>query len=449
MGWEQARRFRRVCPLLVNTPQGWRCSVDTADVRPFWRRTLAYYGGTIAGIYLLAALGVFIFLRIVGYPVSIVHVTWPPSWHRVGQARGWYFTEQARRAFAAGRTGEALLYLSNAYEFDPSNYAAGLTLAKALQSGQAVPSNRLYDRLYHEHPTQREATAEEWFRALLARGDFRSIQDLALDRLTHGTDHASVWMRALVFASRQTGQDTALRTLRASSDAAVAAWRPLLDAELLQLGGHVAEARAALDRSDWSRVPPYGAYYQVAELIARGEVFPALDRLGAASAELDGETRIALQLAAFAHEGARRPLQQQVDLLLGPRFSLPAVKVLAAQLIRQPDPAILDQLFAKLRREPIAFNTESAGIHFSLLCAAGAQGDWEKFNAVGRTITAGSGMTAAFLATVENFFRGRTTSDRATSILPMLPLPVEVTYALLERYPGKITPPHASDPFRP
>src|SRR6185295_545658 len=145
MHWDSPARFRRLCPLLVQTPQGWRCSVNTADVRPFWGRAFGYYGGTLVAIYLVCVLSVFIFLRVVGYPVSVFHVAWPPSWHRVGQARGWFFMEKARQSFAANRTSEAILYLSNAYEFDPSNYAAGLTLAKSLQAGQPLISNRVFD----------------------------------------------------------------------------------------------------------------------------------------------------------------------------------------------------------------------------------------------------------------------------------------------------------------
>ncbi|MCX6943441.1 MAG: hypothetical protein NT173_01525 [Opitutales bacterium] len=439
--WDQARRFRRVCPLLVPTPQGWACSVDTAQVRPFWGRALGYYGGTLAGLYLAGALGVFVFLRLVGYPVSIVHVTWPPAWHRVGQARGWYFTEQARQAFAANRTGEAMLYLANAYEFDPGNYAAGLLLAKTLQSGQPVNSNRLYERLYREHATQREATAEEWFRALLARGDFVGVQALARDRLLDHTPHASVWMRALVFATRQSGRADVLQTLGASPAPDLAVWRPLLEAEQQFLAGRPAAARARWEQADWDGVPAYGAYYQVSELIARGEVYAAIDRLGAVDARLDGETRRGLQLAAFARQGARRPLQQQVDQLFAPRLSLGAIKVLTAQLIRQPDPVLFDQLCARLQREPVPFSTDSAGVYFSCLCAAGVQGDWAQFHALGRIITQGSGRSAAFFLTLENFFRGRSPSDRISSILPMVPLPLEVTYALLERYPGKALPP--------
>jgi hypothetical protein len=406
-------------------------------VRPFWGRFFGYYGGTLAALYLTGAIGVFIFLRVVGYPISIVHVVWPPSWHRVPQARGWYFSEKAQRALNAGHTAEGLLYLSNAYEFDPRNYGAGLLLAKTLQSGQPVASNRIYERLYHEHVPQREGTAEEWFRALLARGDFVMIQELARDRLAAQTPHASAWMRALIFATRQSSRVDPLKAIATSTEAAFAEWRPLVEVELLFQSGNSAAARAKLRTAWWNNASGYAAYYRISELTEEGDVFTATDLIAAAGSRLDAETRTALELAAYAHHGAQRPLQQLVDAVLGPRLSLAAVKVLTAQLIRQPDQAILDQLFQKLAREPIAFSTESAGVYFSLLCAAGAQGDWAKFNTAAKIISDGGGMTPAFQIAVESFFRGRSTSDRAVSILPVMPLPLENTYAMIERYPGR------------
>jgi hypothetical protein len=438
--WVSARRFRRVCPLLVQTPQGWRCSANTADVRPYWGRALGYYGGAVAALYLAGVIGIFGFLRVVGYPVSIIHVGWPPAWHRVGAARGWFFMEKARQAFAANRTAEAILYLSNAYEFDPANYTAGLTLAKALQSGQPVLSNRLYERLLHEHLAQHEATAQEWFRALLARGDFDAVQALARDEVLAAGPHVSVWMRALVFAADQGGTDATLRALRDSPLPAAAVWRPVLDAELLRRAGRNAEARAVLDRADWNRVPPYGRYYQVSVLTAQGDVFAALDSLGHAGPQLDDETRVTLQLAAYARQGARRPLQRLVDELLGPKLSLPVIKILAAQLIRYPDQSVLDQLYARFRSEQIPFTTESAGAVFSLLCAAGVHADWPKFHELSVVISRHSGATPVFLTAVEAFFRGQSSAKRITSFLPGLPLPLEVNYALITRYPGAAAP---------
>ena len=434
--WAKASRFRRVCPLLVETPQGLRCSVNTADVRPFWGRAFGYYGTVLAALYLAGVIGVFVFLRAVGYPVSIRHVAWPPSWHRVGQARSWFFTEKARQAFAASRTAEAILYLSNAYEVDPGNYIAGLTLAKTMQAGQPELSNRLYERLLREHPAQRETTTQEWFRAMVSHGDFDGIQTLARGAVLAGSPHAPVWMRAIVFATRQNRHDTALQALRDSTAPAAAVWRPLLDTERLLLAGRYAEARAVLDHADWSHVPSYGIYYQVSELTALGDVFAALDRLEIAGPQLDVETRVTLMLDAYARQGARKSLQRLVGGLLAQKLNSAVIKVLSTQLIRQPDPPILDQFYARFQKEQMPFSTENAGAYFSLLCAAGVNGDWPKFHALGANIVNAGGLTQSFLTGVEAFFRGRSTSTRVTSLLPSLPLPLEVNYALIERYPG-------------
>ncbi len=434
--WASAARFRRLCPLLVQTPQGWRCSVNTPEVRPFWGRAFGYYGGTLLALYLTGVIAVFVFLRAVGYPVSIRHVAWPPSWHKVGQARGWFFMERSRRAFAANRPAEAILYLTNAYEFDPSNYDAGLTLAKTLQSGQPEVSNRLYERLLHEHPALQANTAQEWFRALLARGDFDSVAALAKEQVLAGGPHASVWMRALVFATRQTHRDAPLRALRDSTAVAATVWRPLIDAELLFLGGRTAEGRALLERGDWTTVPAYGLFYRVSQLTELGDVFAALDLLQRNRTELDDEARVTLELAAYARQSAHRPYQQIVDQLLGPKLSAPVIKILSAQLISIPDADALGQVCDRFRAEKIPFTSESAGAYFSLLCAAGANGDWNRFGQLRAIITDRAASSATLLSAVEAFFRGRSGTSRITSLLPALPLPLEVTYALIARYPG-------------
>ena len=68
--WHEPARFRRVCPLLAGTPAGLRCSVDSKDVRPFWRRAGAYYLGTAVAVCVAGAMVAFVVLRLVGYPLS-------------------------------------------------------------------------------------------------------------------------------------------------------------------------------------------------------------------------------------------------------------------------------------------------------------------------------------------------------------------------------------------
>ena len=247
-------------------------------------------------------------------------------------------------------------------------------------------------------------------------------------------------MRALVFAARQDRHHDALRDMRDSPAPAAQVWRPLLDTELLLEAGRTSEARRQLTATDWSRVPPYGLFYQVNQLIELDEVYAALDLLGRNGAALDDDTRVTLLLAAYAHQGAHGPLQRLVNQLLGQKLSLPVIKILSAQLIRYPDQAVLDPLYAHFRAEHVPFNTDTAGAVFSLLCAAGVNADWPKFGELRALVTDHSSSNSAFLSAVEAFFRGRSSATRITAYLPALPLPLEVNYALIARYPGPLVP---------
>lgn len=442
--WDKPARFRHVCPLLVPTKDGLRCSVNTADVRPFWGRALGWYGGTLLAIYLAGAVAVFACLRTIGYPISIVHVTWPGLWYRVPQARGWFFFDRSNRAFAEGKTAEGLLYLSNAYEFDPGNYAVGLTLAKNYQAARPLASDQIFAQLLRNHPAEHSATAQEWFRALLARGNFGKVAELARGETLADPAHAYVWMRALLFATRQTGDDSPLRTLLAASSPAAALWHQLIETELLVRAGRSREARAALSHS-WPAIPSanteFMLYYRVRTLTALGESMDALDMLLRTPVRLDDEAAATLTLDACAAAGAQRSLQTEIDRILAPKLDLPRIKILCAHLIRWPDAKTFARLCDKVELDQVPLNTDSAGVWFSLLCTAGAVGDLARLHALVVMLKQASNSAFVALNAVESFFRGETSIQRITTLLPVLPLPLEINYALIERYPGP--PPQA------
>ncbi len=109
-----ARAFsKRHCPLLVTTPNGLRCSVNAADVRPLCgaapSATSAFgLGSRPTWRITLAA---FIALRIIGYPVSYLAVAWPPAWSHINEARSRYFLQQGRDALTAGNIKERRVFL--------------------------------------------------------------------------------------------------------------------------------------------------------------------------------------------------------------------------------------------------------------------------------------------------------------------------------------------------
>ena len=448
--WHQPLRFKRVCPLLVATSDGPRCAANTPDVRPFWGRALGYYGGAALTVYLIGAIAVFAFLRTIGYPISIVHVTWPGLWHRVPQARSWFFYERSNRAFAEGRTSEGLLYLANAYEFDPGNYLIGLKLAKNYQAGQPPRSDEIFQRLLRDHPAQRDATAQDWFRALLPRGDFAKIAPLARDEVLLDPAHAHVWMRALLFATGQTGDNTLLNELAANPAPAAEVWWPLLEAERLIRNGRPREARAALDQRWPARGSPatqtYFLVYRVDALTRLHEPLAALDLLERSTGRIDDEAGVTLKLDALAEAHANQMLQREIDRLLTPRLDPPRVKVLCAQLIRHPDAAAFDRLWTKIEHDALPRTDDTAAVWFSLLCTAGAVGDKARLAELTTRLKGGSSPFVA-LSVVEAFFRGEMEERQITTFLPLLPLPVEVTYALIERY--RPSPPAATAGGKP
>lgn len=443
--WHNPRHFRLVCPLLVDTPRGLQCSVEAAHVRPFWGRPVLFYTSGALALYLAVVVAIFAFLRTVGYPISILHLAWPPSWHKVGTVRGWFFMDRSQRAFAAGRPSEGMLYLSNAYEFDPANYLVGLTLAQKLQLSQPSRADAVYRRLLHDHPEHRALTYQFWFRALLARGDFAAVEEIARLRISEDPANASVWMRALVFAARQTGDTATLRQLLDSAQPAITPWHPLLETELLLQNGRRNEARARLLQR-WPDAPPFSLYYQIEELIASGDALAAVDLLEAHRQRLDDTARVTLLLHAYATMRADQSLQRLVGALLDPPLTTATANLLAAHLIRQPDPATLERLFERFTRASIPLNDDSLESYLALFSAAGAAGDWPKMHALSGTMRNRPGGNALTLRLAEAFFRGETTQTRIAGLLPALPMPLEVHYALLERYPGGRPEPAGNTP---
>lgn len=436
LSWDKPVRFQRVCPLLVADGKGGLiCSANTEDVRPFWGRVVRYYGGTLFTIYAICVLTVFIFLRTVGYPVSILHVGLPPLWYRVPQARGWFFLDKSNKAFAAGKTAEGLLFLKNSYEFDPSNYGAGLALAKNYQAGQPRLSDEYYAKLLVDHPDLQSSTSQEWFRALLARGDFGKAAKLAQTEVLRDLPHSQVWIRSLLFTTKQAGDDVPLRELLANNAPAAAVWHQVIETELLLRAGKTREARDALNKPWPAKAPAVAIFYQVNALIALGDTFGALDRLAAQAGRIDAEARTTLNLEAYASSNKAGLLQREFESVLS-QLTPAGIKLLCAHLIRHPNQALFTQLCTRIERAGLPLNTDTAGIWFSLLCTAGAVGDQARLHGFVVYLKQASSTPFVALSGVEAFFRGEMVDRRVTNFLPILPLPLEINYALIERYPG-------------
>jgi hypothetical protein len=432
--WRQPARFRRVCPLLVITPDGLRCSANTNEVRPFWGRAAGFYSGALVASCLAAVLMVFAFLRGIGYPVRFMAVAWPPAWPGIRTARGEYFFEKARHALAANQTKEALLDLSYAYELDPRNYPAGLSLAKLWQAPLPAWSDQVYARLLHDDTAQSALICDEWHRAMLARGDFPEIAQVMPMLLARDAADAPVWIHAMFFATRRLGDIRPLRKMLAEDPSLAPGLHRLVEIELLIETGRVSDAHEALLRL--SMDTPYTAYYQISELTALGFPDDAMAALEHNADLLPQRDSFPLRLDALVVKGRFGLVHNEVEKVLRAPSSVLAVEILCTQFIRHPDPELLAALFGKLRREPLPPTTESFSAIAALFCAAGVNADWPHLEIAHHMLKQLSGSNFAALDLLDSFFHGQSAQPLG-NVLPILqPMSLDVMYALFEHYSG-------------
>jgi hypothetical protein len=439
--WHQPARFRRVCPLLIETPGGLRCAADTKDVRPFWRRAAAYYLGAAAGIYLAGALGAFVFLRIIGYPVSSLAVAWPPRWHELRLARSEYFVAKAQRALNANHVNEAVLSLDIAFRSNPRNYDVGLQLAQLMSLGQPELADQIFAILVRDHPARRAVTAEAWLRFLLVHGRFNRISELAAAHLVEDPAQRPAWLHALFFATRQTGSDQPLRDLAANQAARLEPiYVALINSELLIRQGRGLQLLSGLMTELPDSAGSYAPYFQISRLNALGhpaEAMALLDRYVAAKHILEVDA-LRLRLDLLAALGRQDVLRTRLERgSINPR----ELELFCVHLVRHPNAAVLTALTRCMERSKLPRDTQTFAAGTAYFVACGIAGDWDKLHAAAAWLKELSGSRLIQLGSVEAFFKHEAGSPRIENVLSSLPtLSLEMIYALYDR-DGRPPPP--------
>lgn len=420
--WDNKGRFRRVCPLLVATPDGWRCSVNAEEVRPFWGRAFAYYGGTAAGLYLLVSLAVFALFRAIGYQVSYRAVAWPPAWSHFHVIRSNYFYAQGKAALQGNRVREANIAFGLAYELDPANYDAGFALAQLWQSGLAAPSDRIYHQLLLANPGQTESTAQRWAQAIVWRGDFAQLTKLAVERLRQEPSLSPAWAHALIFSARQ---------LQDPAGLADALALPNLPPEIRSI---FRLESAALAAPFTGQAGAYARYYQIKFLIRAGNGARALELLTRYGAKISPDERVALTLDALAQQGKTAELRHEAASLLAANQQPQIYPILATHRIRYPDQELLRATAAQLSTMPWAHEPVALPALAALLCAAGLENEPVLVADLRTRMRKITGAPMHELDRTEEFLSQRNRSRRWGSFLPALPmLPLDTVYALFER----------------
>ncbi|MCC6414351.1 MAG: hypothetical protein IT582_00355 [Opitutaceae bacterium] len=438
--WHRRERFRRVCPLLQSDGQGgWVCGANREDVRPFWDRFAAYFGGAALGMILLLAVLFYSAMRGIGYQVTWRQVLWPPAWSELRAVRADLFIKQAREKYAAGGVREAIQALVVAHQLNPAHFQVTMLLAQFYQAGSPQQSDQLYRQLMDSHPERREEIAQAWFQGLLARGRMDAIAELAKMRLLDNPAQPAVWTYALRFAARHQPGVVDLAAL--GRDSAV----PAPARAVLALAGRVqdlpaAEARRVLLDTLPVADFPFDRVYRVDALTRLGYPQDALNLLAAGRRELSGRDVARLIFAAYAQMGDRARLKAEFAALLSPerRPGAGEFTLLAVHVVDFPNAELAAMLVAALPRLPTVPADAWLQAAVAVFCAAGSVGDEAGMVEVKRIIQASYDIKLTSLDGLRFYFLKQSGISRIESILPSInPLSLELNYALLDRYLNK------------
>lgn len=435
--WHNPARFRRICPLLVATAEGWRCSVQATQVRPFWGRVGRGTALALLGLYLAGTGAVFVSLRVVGgAPVGWFQVAWPGRWHEIKTVQAAHLFQVAIDSFARGRLPEAHLRLMTARELDPANYDVALMLAQiSMFQRSYLFSDDLFLGLWRDHPVRRLHTAVVYHDTLVSLDRMEKLGEFAVMMAASDPAQAVVWVRSALLAARSMRTEEAARMLKTRT-AALAQLAPharlLVQAELDLRAGDEAAAMAALRRRFAGPFNPYYVHFQVERLAGLGATGDAQSLLDAQGQVLGVFERLMTQVTVAQRAGDRVLAQASFRALLKETLDAPRVERLATRLIVHPDAGFYRELDARVRSEPqLEAAVEGATLWITgLACAAPVEARFWRTH--GRQVS-----PALYPAIQELDFSTRDllSPGSVCHLINVVPLPREVILALLWRLP--------------
>ena len=439
MHWRNPKRFKKVCPLLTETKDGWRCSVDAERVRPFWGRAAGYASAALLSLYLLGSVAVFAAMRTAHYPVSYWTVVWPLRWAELRGSQEKLHTARAQQALARGDFKAAILSLQRVCELNPGNYGAGLTLANLIQiAGQPSVAEHIYMRLMQDVPEQRATTAQSWARLLLARGEWTQLKPLALAMLSEDSGRREAWLHALLFAARQTRDREILRPLLKNEHGLPNWCIEIIGIEQHLLDNQTDQAIARLNRVQSRPGSKYLPYYQVDRLLCLGRAEQAGQVLLAYGNRLPADEAAFLRLRVFRAQKWTSLLEPEYDTLLNHPLNPRLVVLFCASLVEQPAPELLPRYLDHFMQDGPAVSNETLPLYQASYLVAVLGRDAARAEKFLAAITKFTSSDARTLHGLGEALKSPRAAQQVDLILPLVPLPLEVVYAIRQRLSGPV-----------
>lgn len=361
--WHNPARFRAVCPLLVRTPEGWRCSVSPAEVRPFWSRAGAWVAGSTFGLWFMAVTLLWGALHLGNQPpIAWTQLAWPGRWPEIRSMQSRHLFGRAIGSFQRGRLEEARLMLSTAREIDPRNYDATLLLAQITMFERSfLFADELFLALWRDHPAERARTAITYHDTLISLGRMSRLASYAIEMADADRPRAALWVRSALLGVRLMPAEE-IEAFKAAETRKVERLAPhaqlLFQAEFARREGRESEALAVLRAGVTGPINPFYLEHHIgllAELGAGGEAQLLLDAQGRYLGEFEQRlTQTEVSRSTGDVVLARASLRALLRLPLDAR----RVERVVARLCAQPDL----ESFRELNRRVTADATLMPGI---------------------------------------------------------------------------------------
>jgi tetratricopeptide (TPR) repeat protein len=433
-GWNDPRRFRRVCPLLTETKQGWRCGVDAERVRPFWGRALVYGGGTLLALYLFGTVALYATLRARGYQVAYVTVVWPPRWPELRHSQELLYAKRARQAMAAGDYKSAILSLQTVCLLNPQNAGAALSLAHLLQlAGQTNVAEHIYARLMQDVPEQRAMIAQTWGRLLLARADYDAIKPLAIAMLSEDSGRREAWLNALLFAARQSNDAAVLAPLLTGEHGLPAWCVDIAGTEQLLLLRQPERALPRLVRVQSQPPSRYLPYYQVDRLLRLGQADLAINVLNAYGKTLPEDEASLLRLRGYRLKGWTSLADPEFESLLRFPMNQRLATLCSAYLLEWPGREYAARFTQRFLAAAPALSEETLPVYQATYLVAFVAGGPAQAQPIGVQIDTFTKSDNKALRGLAELLQAQAPTPALIQLLPSVALPLEAAYAVHSR----------------
>lgn len=432
--WHQPERFRRVCPFLVNTAEGLRCSVEAESVRPFWGRVALYGLALGATVYLGATALVYGVLRLSNYELNYATVALPTRWPELRLAQEKFYADRAETALASSNVPRAIEALEQVCRINPQNYPAGLTLARLARfSGQPGVSEHVYRRLMSDLPEHRVQTARVWLPVLLANGNYADITPLAANMIGEDPAQRAQWLHALLFSARQRDKPALLVEVLQQNPHFPEWCTRLINLEIDLLQKHFERARPGLNQALKPLPSDYAAAFQVHHLLQQSRPDDALALLSVYGSKLSRAEATLLRLEIYRTNGMTAQAELASASLLNSALTDDVVAKFSAHLLVHPSTESSRLLYRTVTERGPVLNHDSLPLYNSLYLAAVVAGEKPSSDLLRSQLRSFAVHEGRALDRLAQLLAERKSGLQIARLLPLVTLPNEMTYRILQQ----------------